>query len=187
MEERQVTVEGETRKLDDPFFVIATQNPLSQMGTFPLPESQLDRFLMRISLGYPDPEAEMQLFLGGDPRRQLAELKTCVTPAQLPKIKQAAEQVKTSDSLLDYLQRLVHHTRHSPEFACGLSPRGALALLRVAKTWAFMHGRNYVIAEDLQTLIPPVVAHRIAPSASGAEGHEMTLVTKLLNEVDVVA
>lgn len=187
MEERQVTVEGETRKLDDPFFVIATQNPLSQMGTFPLPESQLDRFLMRISLGYPDPEAEMQLFLGGDPRRQLADLKTCMTPAQLPKIKQAAEQVKTSDSLLDYLQRLVHHTRHSPEFACGLSPRGALALLRVAKTWAFMHGRSYVIAEDLQTLIPPVVAHRIAPSASGAEGHEMTLVTKLLNEVDVVA
>ncbi|WP_341937003.1 AAA family ATPase [Marinimicrobium sp. C2-29] len=187
MEERQVTVEGETRKLDDPFFVIATQNPLSQMGTFPLPESQLDRFLMRISLGYPAPEAEMQLFLGGDPRRQLADLKTCVTPAQLPKIKQAAEQVKTSDSLLDYLQRLVHHTRHSPEFACGLSPRGALALLRVAKTWAFMHGRNYVIAEDLQTLIPPVVAHRIAPAASGAEGHEMTLVTKLLNEVDVVA
>lgn len=187
MEERQVTVEGETRKLDDPFFVIATQNPLSQMGTFPLPESQLDRFLMRISLGYPDPSAEMQLFMGGDPRGNLAKLKTCVTPAQLPKVKQAAEQVKTSESLLDYLQRLVHHTRHSPEFACGLSPRGALALLRVAKTWAFMHGRSYVIAEDLQTLIPPVVAHRIAPAASGAEGHELTLITKLLNEVDVVA
>jgi len=187
MEERQVTVEGKTRKLDDPFFVIATQNPLSQMGTFPLPESQLDRFLMRISVGYPAPESEKQMFLGGDPRQQLKRLKTCITPEQLPKIKAAADQVKTSDSLIDYLQRLVHHTRHSPEFACGLSPRGALALLKVAKTWAFMHGRSYVVAEDLQTLIPPVVAHRIAPAASGSEGHEHTLVAKLLNEVDVVA
>lgn len=186
MEERQVTVEGETRKLEDPFFVIATQNPLSQMGTFPLPESQLDRFLMRISLGYPSGDAERQMFLGGDPRQQLAALKTRLKPEQLPKIRQAAEQVKTSDSLLDYLQRLVHHTRHSPEFACGLSPRGALALLRAAKTWAFMHGRNYVIPEDLQTLLSPVVAHRIAPAASGTEGHEQALITELLNAVDIV-
>ena len=186
MEERQVTVEGETRKLEDPFFVIATQNPLSQMGTFPLPESQLDRFLMRISLGNPRGDAERQMFLGGDPRQQLAGVKTRLKPEQLPKIRQAAEQVKTSDSLLDYLQRLVHHTRHSPEFACGLSPRGALALLRAAKTWAFMHGRNYVIPEDLQTLLPPVVAHRIAPAASGTEGHEQALITELLNAVDIV-
>lgn len=186
MEERQVTVEGETRKLEDPFFVIATQNPLSQMGTFPLPESQLDRFLMRISLGYPSADAERQMFLGGDPRQKLAGLKTRLKPEQLPKIRQAAEQVKTSDSLLDYLQRLVHHTRHSPEFACGLSPRGALALLRASKTWAFMHGRSYVIPEDLQTLLPPVVAHRIAPAASGTEGHEQALITELLNAVDIV-
>ncbi|WP_024460376.1 MoxR family ATPase [Marinimicrobium sp. LS-A18] len=186
MEERQVTAEGETRKLEDPFFVIATQNPLSQMGTFPLPESQLDRFLMRISLGYPSADAERQMFLGGDPRQQLAGVKTRLKPEQLPKIRQAAEQVKTSDSLLDYLQRLVHHTRHSPEFACGLSPRGALALLRASKTWAFMHGRNYVIPEDLQTLLPPVVAHRIAPAASGTEGHEQALITELLNAVDIV-
>ena len=186
MEERQVTVEGETRKLEDPFFVIATQNPLSQMGTFPLPESQLDRFLMRISLGYPSADAERQMFLGGDPRQKLAGVKTRLKPEQLPKIRQAAEQVKTSDSLLDYLQRLVHHTRHSPEFACGLSPRGALALLRASKTWAFMHGRSYVIPEDLQTLLPPVVAHRIAPAASGTEGHEQALITELLNAVDIV-
>ncbi len=186
MEERQVTVEGDTRKLEEPFFVIATQNPLSQMGTFPLPESQLDRFLMRISLGYPNADAEREMFLGGDPRRQLAELKTRLRPEQLPKIKQAAEQVKTSDSLLDYLQRLIHHTRHSPEFACGLSPRGALALLKAAKTWAFMHGRSYVIAEDLQILIPSVVAHRIAPAVSGSEGHEQALITELLNAVDIV-
>ncbi|UZJ45626.1 AAA family ATPase [Marinimicrobium sp. C6131] len=187
MEERQVTVEGETRKLEDPFFVIATQNPLSQMGTFPLPESQQDRFLMRISLGYPSADAERQMFLGGDPRQQLAGVKTRLNPEQLPKIRHAAEQVKTSDSLLDYLQRLVHHTRHSPEFACGLSPRGALALLRASKTWAFMHGRNYVIPEDLQTLLPPVVAHRIAPAASGTEGHEQALITELLNAVDIVS
>lgn len=187
MEERQVTVEGETRKLEDPFFVIATQNPLSQMGTFPLPESQLDRFLMRISLGYPNAEAERQMFLGGDPRQQLAALKTRLKPEQLPKIRQAAAQVKTSDSLLDYLQRLIQHTRHSPEFACGLSPRGALALLRASKTWAFMHGRNYVIPEDLQTLLPAVVAHRIAPAASGTEGHQQALITELLNAVDIVS
>lgn len=186
MEERQVTVEGETRKLEDPFFVIATQNPLSQMGTFPLPESQLDRFLMRISLGYPSADAERQMFLGGDPRQKLAGVKTRLKPEQLPKIRQAAEQVKTSDCLLDYLQRLVHHTRHSPEFACGLSPRGALALLRASKTWAFMHGRSYVIPEDLQTLLPPVVAHRVAPAASGTEGHEQALITELLNAVDIV-
>lgn len=187
MEERQITVEGETRKLDQPFFVIATQNPLSQMGTFPLPESQLDRFLMRISLGYPTAEAERQMFLGGDPRRQLTQLQTRLRPEQLPKIRQAAAQVKTSDSLLDYLQRLVHHTRHSPEFACGLSPRGALALLRVAKTWAFMHGRGYVIPEDLQTLVPSVVGHRIGAAAGGTEGHEQALVTELLSAVDIVS
>ncbi|MGD8176458.1 AAA family ATPase [Marinimicrobium sp. ARAG 43.8] len=187
MEERQVTIEGETRKLDDPFFVIATQNPLSQMGTFPLPESQLDRFLMRISLGYPSPDAERRLFLGGDPRAQLARLKARLSPEKLPAIKRAAKQVKTSDSLIDYLQRLVQHTRHSPEFACGLSPRGALALLRVAKTWAFMHNRNYVIPEDLQALVPSVIGHRVTSATSGSEGHAQTLVAELLNAVDVIA
>lgn len=187
MEERQVTIEGETRKLDDPFFVIATQNPLSQMGTFPLPESQLDRFLMRISLGYPSPDAERRLFLGGDPRAQLARLKARLSPEKLPAIKRAAEQVKTSDSLIDYLQRLVQHTRHSPEFACGLSPRGALALLRVAKTWAFMHNRNYVIPEDLQALVPSVIGHRVTSATRGSEGHAQTLVAELLNAVDVIA
>src|SRR5690606_4579300 len=104
--------------------------------TFPLPESQLDRFLMRISLGYPDGAAEKQLFLGGDPRQKLKELRVCLAPEQLAEVKQAASKVKTSDSLLDYLQRLIHYTRHSPDFHCGLSPRGALALLNAARTWA---------------------------------------------------
>lgn len=165
MEEKQVTIEGETRPLPEPFFVIATQNPLSQMGTFPLPESQLDRFLMRISLGYPDAAAEKQLFLGGDPRKQLKELRVCLKAEQLAEVKREALAIKTSDSLLDYLQRLVHHTRHSPDFSCGLSPRGAMALLNAAKTWAYMHGRSYVVAEDIQALLPAVVAHRIVPVA----------------------
>ncbi len=186
MEEGQVTVEGETRPLPKPFFVIATQNPLSQMGTFPLPESQLDRFLMRISLGYPDAAAEKQMFLGGDPRQLIKELRVCLKPAQLTEIKKATQKVKTSDSLLDYLQRLVHFTRHAPDFSCGLSPRGALALLSAAKTWAFMHNRSYVIAEDLQALIPAVVAHRVTSSGAEATTGDQALMTRLLNEVDVV-
>lgn len=187
MEEGQVTIEGTTRPLPKPFFVIATQNPLSQMGTFPLPESQLDRFLMRISLGYPDAAAEKQLFLGGDPRKHLEELKACVSAEQLLEIKQSAQSVKTSDSLLDYLQRLIHYTRHAPDFSCGLSPRGAMALLNAARTWAYMHDRSYVIAEDIQALLPSVVAHRIVAVASGAESNDQALMTKLLNDVDTVA
>lgn len=183
MEEGQVTVEGETRPLPKPFFVIATQNPLSQMGTFPLPESQLDRFLMRISLGYPDAAAEKQMFLGGDPRQLIKELRVCLKPAQLTEIKKATQKIKTSDSLLDYLQRLVHFTRHSSDFSSGLSPRGALALLSAAKTWAFMQNRSYVIAEDLQALIPAVVAHRVSSVAAA----DQALMTRLLNEVNVVS
>lgn len=187
MEEGQVTIEGETRALPKPFFVIATQNPQTQMGTYPLPESQLDRFLMRISLGYPDAAAEKQLFLGGDPRQHLKDLKVCLTPTQLSDIKQATQKVKTSDNLLDYLQRLIHYTRVSPDFSSGLSPRGAMALLRAAKTWAFMHGRAYVIPEDIQALLPAVVTHRIAPASSARDQGEHTLVIKLLNTIDVVA
>ena len=187
MEEGQVTIEGETRVLPKPFFVIATQNPQSQMGTYPLPESQLDRFLMRISLGYPDATAEKQLFLGGDPRQHLKDLKVCITPAQLQDIKQATQKIKTSDNLLDYLQRLIHYTRVSADFSYGLSPRGAMALLRAAKTWAFMHGRAYVIPEDIQALLPAVVTHRIAPASSALDQGEHTLVIKLLNTIDVVA
>ncbi|MDQ2075542.1 MoxR family ATPase [Marinimicrobium sp. ABcell2] len=187
MEEGQVTIEGQTRPLPEPFFVIATQNPLSQMGTFPLPESQLDRFLMRISLGYPDAEAERRLFQGGDPRKLLQDLRICLRPEQLREVKAEAQSVKTSDSLLSYLQRLVHYTRNAPDFSCGLSPRGALALLRAAKTWAYMHARTYVIAEDIQMLLPSVVAHRVVSSTGASEASEPALITKLLNDVDVMA
>lgn len=186
MEEGQVTSEGATRVLPKPFFVIATQNPQSQMGTYPLPESQLDRFLMRISLGYPDAAAEKQLFLGGDPRQHLPNLKVCLSPEQLQEVKVAVQQIKTSDSLLDYLQRLIHYTRVSSDFTFGLSPRGAMALLRAAKTWAYMHGRAYVIPEDIQALLPAVVTHRIAPVSSARDQGEHTLIIKLLNHVDVI-
>src|SRR5690554_5668167 len=186
MEEHQVTVEGQTRSLPEPFFVIATQNPVCQIGTFPLPESQLDRFLMRISLGYPDSRSERQLLLGGDARKKLPKLRACLGPEQLLEIKAAAQAVKTSDSVLNYLQRLVHYTRSAPDFNCGLSPRGALALLRASKTWAYMHARNYVIAEDIQTLLPAVVAHRVDPGSGGVDRGEPVLIARLRNEVNVM-
>jgi len=186
MEERQVTSEGDTRKLPEPFFVIATQNPQSQSGTYPLPESQLDRFLMRISLGYPDAASERLLFLGGDTRELLASLKAGINSDQLIDIRKAITRVKTSESLINYLQRLVHFTRNDAEFHCGLSPRGALSLLRAAKTWAYMQGRDYVVPEDLQTLIPVVVTHRVAQNSHAADQQQHPLTNKLLKSVEVM-
>jgi MoxR-like ATPase len=186
MEERQVTVEGQTYQLPDPFFVIATQNPISQYGTFPLPESQLDRFLMRIELGYPSSEAERELLLGGDVRNKIRDLPVCLKPAELVEIKELCNQVKASGSLLDYLQRLVSFSRNSSDFDYGISPRGSLALLNAAKTWAFLHGRDYVIPEDIQTLLGPVIGHRLRSAEDLSEHGGMALIWKLLNEVDVV-
>lgn len=182
MEEGQVTVEGETRDLPKPFFVIATQNPLSSSGTFPLPESQLDRFLMRIEIGYPTPESERAMLMGNGSREQLSELKACVTPQQLDLIFASAEKVKVSDAVMDYLQRLIAYSRDNADFPVGLSPRGALALLRTAKTWALMHGRKHLLPEDIQAVLPAVASHRL--SDAGASGY--TLVDKLLNDVDVI-
>lgn len=186
MEERQVTVEGQTYQLPDPFFVIATQNPISQYGTFPLPESQLDRFLMRIELGYPSSEAERELLIGGDVRNKIRDLPVCLKPAELVEIKELCNQVKASGSLLDYLQRLVSFSRNSSDFDYGISPRGSLALLNAAKTWAFLHGRDYVIPEDIQTLLGPVIGHRLRSAEDLSEHGGMALIWKLLNEVDVV-
>ncbi len=161
MEERQVTIEGETRPLPEPFFVIATQNPLSQAGTYPLPESQLDRFLMRISLGYPSEATERELFKGVEPRERLKNIQPIVTVAQLQAIQTQVKAVKASDQLLDYLQRIVELTRYNEHFTFGLSPRGALALLHAAKAWALIHHREYVLPEDVQTVLPSVVGHRV--------------------------
>lgn len=186
MEEGQVTVEGETRDLPKPFFVIATQNPLSSSGTFPLPESQLDRFLMRIEIGYPTPESERAMLLGNGSREQLSELKACVTPQQLDLIFASAEKVKVSDAVMDYLQRLIAYSRDHADFPVGLSPRGALALLRTAKTWALMHGRKHLLPEDIQAVLPAVASHRLSDAGSHSAASGYALVDKLLNDVDVI-
>lgn len=186
MEEGQVTVEGETRPLPEPFFVIATQNPVSQGGTYPLPESQLDRFLMRIELGYPDPAAERELMRGTDRRELLAELRPCLTADELAALQAGAREVKASDALIDYLQRLVQHSRSSADFAWGLSPRGALALLRAAQAWALVEGRSHVVPEDVQAVLGPVVEHRLRETAGHGMGGGMALAQRLLALVDVV-
>ncbi len=161
MEEHQVTIEGETRRLPEPFFVIATQNPAHLIGTFPLPESQLDRFLMRVEMGYPDPVAERSLLKGRDRRELLQELSPCATPEQLLRLQQAAAEVHVADALVDYLQALLAHTRASDRFQVGLSPRAGLALLRGARAWALMAGRREVVPEDVQAVLAAVVGHRL--------------------------
>jgi MoxR-like ATPase len=165
MEEGQVTIEGETRPLPTPFFVIATQNPTYQIGTFTLPESQLDRFLMRISLGYPDRQAERALLIGEDRRTMLKTLPASIEPAQLIELQNAAENIHASDALIDYIQALLDFSRQSPQFVAGLSPRAGLALLHSAKAWALMAGRNHAVPEDVQAVLPQVVGHRLRSAA----------------------
>ncbi len=186
MEERQVTIEGQTRPLPEPFFVIATQNPVTQGGTFPLPESQLDRFLMRITLGYPDPDAERELLRGGDQRARLASLDPVLDLARLAAIQAAVDAVKVSEPLLEYVQRLVGHTRLGGAFAFGLSPRGALALLHVARAWALINNRSHVVPEDVQAVLPGVVEHRLREAADFAGHGGGALAQRLLASVDVV-
>ncbi len=184
MAEGQVSVDGVTRRLPEPFFVIATQNPVNQSGTYPLPESQMDRFLMRLSLGYPDPRAERNLLTGG--QADLASIEPVVDPGALLKLRASVVAVSASESLLDYVQRLVAYTREAPEFALGLSPRGALALLNSARAWACMAGRGHVVPEDVQAVLSGVVAHRVLPSpAFGGDGD--ALVQLLRQHVDVIA
>ena len=167
MEEHQVTTEGETRPLPEPFFVIATQNPTEQVGTFPLPESQLDRFMMRIELGYPDREAERALLTGTARRDLLATLGTVLSPAELVEQQEFAANVHVAPALLDYVQAIVEHTRRSPEYVAGLSPRAALALVHSARAWALLEGRDKVIPEDVQAILPGVAAHRLRPAQDG--------------------
>src|SRR5262247_1975709 len=147
MEDHQVTTEGETRKLPEPFFVVATQNPSHLVGTFPLPESQLDRFLMRIDLGYPDREAERTLLQGADRRDMIAGLDACLGPGDLMDLQAMVKTVHAAPPLLDYIQELVEHSRRAPEYANGLSPRAALALLHAARAWALLEGRDKIVPE----------------------------------------
>lgn len=161
MEEHQVTVEGETRELPEPFFVIATQNPAHQIGTYPLPESQLDRFLMRIDLGYPDKEAERKLLEGEDRRSIIKNLKPIFSKEQLFKTQHLAASLHVSPAILDYIQAILAFTRQSSAFEFGLSPRGGLALLNAAKAYALIDGQKYVLPEHLQAILPAVTNHRL--------------------------
>ncbi len=164
MEERQVTTEGETRRLPEPFFVIATQNPSHQIGTFPLPESQLDRFLLRIELGYPDPAAERELLAGIDRREMIKTLPASLSPPQLMSLQQAARAVHVAPALIDYVQSLAAYTRAAPDWQAGLSPRAAIALLAVARAWALLEHRDHVLPEDVQAVLPGVIGHRLRPA-----------------------
>jgi len=183
MEERQVTIEGETRPLPRPFFVLATQNPLHQIGTFPLPESQLDRFLMRIELGYPDHEAERALLKGQDRRVLIEALDTVLDADTLLDMQAQVPTLIVSDALLDYVQAILEHSRQSTQYRNGLSPRAGLAILRSAQAWALLQGRDFVIPEDVQTILPGVIGHRLVPS--GEHQDPRILTAQLLEEVSI--
>jgi MoxR-like ATPase len=184
MSENQVTVDGVSHQLDEHFFVIATQNSQHQTGTFPLPESQLDRFMMRISLGYPDSKSERELLKGVDPKQRLASLKPGLSLQALKQLQDIVGNISVSDSLLDYFQRLLTYTRESGDFSHGLSPRAALAWLHCAKAWALIHQRQYVVPEDIQQLMLPVVGHRLLPSE--LETVARNVVDKIVRSVPVV-
>ncbi len=185
MEEHQVTAEGETRALPEPFFVIATQNPSHQVGTFPLPESQLDRFLMRIELGYPDRAAERALLQGVERRQLVQTLTPCLQPGELADLQALARRVHAAPPLIDYVQALVEHTRRAPEFTAGLSPRAALALLAAARAWALLAGRNMVIPEDVQAVLPCIAGHRLVPKLNGARRTSSELVVGMIHAVAI--
>ena len=183
MEERQVSIEGETRPLPLPFFVIATQNPVEQGGTYPLPESQLDRFLMRLRLGYPDPKAERELLEGEDRRQMTERLRTMFRPEDLKTLQEGVARVSTSPALLDYIQNLLEESRRMPGLIYGLSPRAGLGLMRAARAWALMQGRHHVLPDDVQTVFPAIASHRLEQGDSG-KGEQR--VRQLLDQVPVI-
>jgi MoxR-like ATPase len=170
MEEKQVTVDGETRALPSPFFVIATQNPFDQVGTYALPESQMDRFLMRISLGYPDRSAERALLTGLDRREILDALPSLLTAEELTALQQKVLAVHAAAPLLDYVQDLIATTRNGQWFLLGLSPRGGMAVLRAAKAQALLCGRDYVAPDDVQAILAQTIAHRLIPAGDAGRG-----------------
>lgn len=185
MEEHQVTVEGATHRLPEPFFVIATQNPSHQIGTFPLPESQLDRFLMRVSLGYPDGAAERTLLKGRDRRELLADLPVVLQPQQILAMQKHVEGIHVSSALLDYLQDILDYSRRCPDYVSGLSPRAGLGVLRSARAWAMLHGRAHVLPEDIQTVLPCVVAHRLTALEQETHAPPQSVIERLIQAVPV--
>lgn len=185
MEEHQVTVEGETYPLPQPFFVIATQNPVYHIGTFPLPESQLDRFLMRIELGFPDPQAERILLKGKDRRSIIEKLDPCVDSQEILNLQQRVRKIYSSDALLDYLQALLAYTREQANIPYGLTPRAGLALLRAAQACALLDDRNEVLPEDIQTVFPAVASHRLRQQDSDQLVGELDLCQQIIQAVAI--
>lgn len=170
MAEQQVTLDGVTHPLPDPFFVIATQNPVDLSGTFPLPDSQLDRFLLRLALGYPNPESERELLRGTDRRHLIAQATACLDDNQVRALRDAVSQVHASEALIQYVQSLLARSRQHTGVRVGLSPRAGLALLRAAKAHALLLGRSHVVPEDVQTLFIAVAGHRLVPEAEASTG-----------------
>jgi len=185
MEERQVTVEGETRALPQPFFVIATQNPVHQLGTYPLPESQLDRFLMRIHLGYPDKKAERELLQGADRREMIEHLQPVFDGGKLRTIQKQAAKIHVADALLDYIQAVLEFTRNSPIFEFGLSPRGGLALLNAARAFALIEGQEFVLPEHVKAVMAAVVNHRLEVSGDELGDHGKTAASYISESVPI--
>ena len=179
MEERQVSVDGITHALPEPFFVVATQNPHEQLGTYALPESQLDRFLMRIELGYPDRAAERALLASGGQRRQLEHLSPMIDAAALPALQQEVAAIHAAAPLIDYVQALVEASRQSAAFQHGLSPRAGLALLAAARAWAWLAGRNMVLPDDVQAVLPAVARHRLRSAQGSGQASREDIATLL--------
>ena len=173
MAEQQVTIDGQTRALPQPFFVVATQNPVDLAGTFPLPDSQLDRFLMRLNIGYPAAEAEREMLAGIDRRELLAQLKPILAPGDLQSLRQHVRQLRASDALVDYVQRLLAASRVQSNLKLGLSPRAGLALLAASRGMAFLAGRDFVLPEDVQQVFVAVTAHRMVPTHDAGASREI--------------
>jgi len=185
MEEQQVSVDGNTMPLPKPFFVVATQNPADQIGTFPLPESQLDRFLLRLEIGYPNSADERELITGTDRRQMLADIKPSTTPEQLLELQVAASQVHMSEPLVDYIQALVRQTRESPDIEIGISPRGAQALAAAAKAHAFIEQHNGVYPDDVQAVFAAVAGHRLKPATASSTRSAAELCQNVLDSVAI--
>jgi MoxR-like ATPase len=185
MEEQQVTIEGTTRTLPTPFFVIATQNPAYQIGTFALPESQLDRFLMRIQMGYPDAHAERSLLSGVDRRDIVAQLNPQMESSELLALQKRAREIYVSPALLDYVQAILRHTRETAHYTHGLSPRAGLALLAAARAWALLDGRDGVTPEDVQAILPCVVSHRLQTVGELAKKNRDVLLREMIEAVAI--
>jgi len=185
MEEYQVSVDGNTRRLPEPFFVVATQNPADQIGTFPLPESQLDRFLMRLELGYPNEENERELITGADRRTMLEDIDAVASPEALQSLQKAAANVHMSEPLVDYIQALVRQTRESPDIDIGLSPRGSLALVAAAKARAFVENHNGVYPDDIQAVFAAIAGHRLKPASNTTHRSAAELCQHVLDSVAI--